>query len=96
MRIKKARIQNYKSIIDSGEISFDDQITSFIGKNEQGKTNFLKSLTTIDKNYTYKQQDIYYNIRGPYEQEPIVKRRRRTPLQADGASKAPPHENGTR
>jgi hypothetical protein len=25
-----------------------------------------------------------------------VKRRRRTPLQADGASKAPPHENGTR
>jgi len=27
---------------------------------------------------------------------PIVKRRRRTPLQADGASKAPPHESGTR
>jgi len=25
-----------------------------------------------------------------------VKRRRRTPLQADGASKAPPHENGIR
>ncbi|MGV8174689.1 MAG: hypothetical protein ACP5OU_03210, partial [Methanothrix sp.] len=25
-----------------------------------------------------------------------VKRRRRTPLQADGASEAPPHENGIR
>ncbi len=26
----------------------------------------------------------------------LVKLRRRTPLQADGASKAPPHESGTR
>lgn len=62
MRIKKARIQKYKSIIDSGEINFDDQITAFIGKNEQGKTNMLKSLTTINNDYAYKQDDLTYNF----------------------------------
>jgi prenyltransferase beta subunit len=60
MRIKKARIQNFKSIIDSKEINFDDKITAFIGKNEQGKTNFLKSLITIDKNYSYNRDDLCY------------------------------------
>jgi hypothetical protein len=38
-------------------------------------------------------------LAGNYDPERIskmkrVKRRRRTPLQADGASKAPPHESG--
>jgi predicted ATP-dependent endonuclease of OLD family/sulfur relay (sulfurtransferase) DsrC/TusE family protein len=59
MRIKKARIQNYKSIIDSSEVSFDEIITALIGKNEQGKTNFLKSLITIERKYSYKNDDLF-------------------------------------
>jgi prenyltransferase beta subunit len=60
MWINKAKIQNFKSIIDSGEINFGDKITAFIGKNEQGKTNILKSLITIDKNYSYNKDDLNY------------------------------------
>lgn len=74
MRIKKARVQNFKSIIDSGEINLDDRLTAIIGRNEQGKTNFLKSLTTINKSYSYSNDDLCYKI-SSYEQaqeEPIV------------------------
>jgi len=47
MRIKKVRIRNFRSIIDSGEISLDDKITVLLGKNEQGKTNLLKALESF-------------------------------------------------
>ncbi|MDK2864890.1 MAG: ATPase domain [Thermotogota bacterium] len=44
MRIKKVRIRNFRSIVDTGEISLDEKITLLLGENEQGKTNFLKAL----------------------------------------------------
>jgi len=47
MRIKKVRIRNFRSIIDTGEISLDEKITLLLGKNEQGKTNFLKALESF-------------------------------------------------
>lgn len=74
MRIKKARIRNFKSIIDSKEINLDDKITAFIGKNEQGKTNFLKSLITINKNYSYNRDDLCYkyNLDPQYPVDPII------------------------
>jgi energy-coupling factor transporter ATP-binding protein EcfA2 len=60
MRLKRARVQNYKSIIDSGWVEFDE-ITCLVGKNESGKTAFLQALEKLnpveaahaDFNYIY-------------------------------------------
>lgn len=43
MRLRSARITNYKSIEDSTEFSVDD-ITCLVGKNESGKTSILQAL----------------------------------------------------
>lgn len=46
MKLKSFRIQNYKSIIDSGEciISSIDNITILAGQNESGKSSILQAL----------------------------------------------------
>jgi len=44
MKIKKFRIKNYKSIIDSGDCYLTDTITILAGKNESGKTSILEAL----------------------------------------------------
>ena len=62
MRIKKVRIRNFRSIIDSGEISLDDKITVLLGKNEQGKTNLLKALESFGREYKYENDDLSYLI----------------------------------
>ncbi len=62
MRIKKVRIRNFRSIIDSGEISLDDQITLLLGRNEQGKTNFLKALESFGKEYKYENDELSYLV----------------------------------
>ncbi|RLF71037.1 MAG: hypothetical protein DRN55_07820, partial [Thermoplasmata archaeon] len=62
MRIKKVRIRNFRSIIDSGEINLDDRITILLGKNEQGKTNFLRAIETFGKEYKYEDDDLSYLI----------------------------------
>ncbi|MDL1957128.1 MAG: AAA family ATPase, partial [Candidatus Desulfofervidus auxilii] len=62
MRIKKIRIKNFLSIIDSGKISLDNEITILLGKNEQGKTNFLKALESFGKEYKYGDDDLSYLV----------------------------------
>ncbi len=47
MKLKKVRIQNYKSIDDSGEFSIGD-LTCLAGKNESGKTAILQSLRRLN------------------------------------------------
>jgi len=48
MKIKKFRIKNYKSIIDSGDCWLEDNLTIFAGKNESGKTSILEALEDFD------------------------------------------------
>lgn len=48
MRIKKFRVKNYKSIIDSGDCYLTDTITILAGKNESGKTSLLEALEDFD------------------------------------------------
>jgi len=62
MRIKKVRVRNFRSIIDTGEISLDEKITILLGKNEQGKTNFLKALESFGKEYKYEDDDLSYLV----------------------------------
>ena len=51
MILKKIRIQNFKSIIDSGDIylSESDLITILAGQNESGKTAFLRALRFFEE-----------------------------------------------
>src|SRR5229473_4961430 len=44
MRLKWARVTNFKSIDDSGIVEFEPDVTCFVGKNESGKTAFLEAL----------------------------------------------------
>lgn len=48
MRLKKARIQKYRSIHDSGWVEIDQHKTIFVGPNEAGKTAFLKALQHLN------------------------------------------------
>lgn len=58
MKIKKVHIQNYKSIVDSEEVEVDNLLTIIVGKNEQGKSNFLKALRSFNPDYKYMPADL--------------------------------------
>ena len=45
--LHSARAQNYKSIVDSTNVGIGENITTIVGGNEAGKTNFLQSLTLL-------------------------------------------------
>ena len=47
MKIKRARVTNYKSIDDSSWVALED-VTALVGKNESGKTAFLQALRKIN------------------------------------------------
>lgn len=49
MRLIKARIQNYRSIIDSGEFEIEKLKTILVGPNESGKTVLLQALQQLNK-----------------------------------------------
>ncbi|WP_208021528.1 AAA family ATPase [Flavicella sediminum] len=49
MKLIKARIQNYRSIIDTGEFEVEDLKTIMVGPNEAGKTVILKALQQLSK-----------------------------------------------
>lgn len=49
MRLIKARVQNYRSIIDSGEFEIEKLKTIMVGPNEAGKTVLLKALQQLNK-----------------------------------------------
>lgn len=48
MKLKKARITNYRSVKDSGWIEFEPNKTIFVGPNEAGKSAILKALQQIN------------------------------------------------
>jgi len=49
MNLIKARVQNYRSIIDSGTFDIEDLKTILVGPNEAGKTVLLKALQQLNK-----------------------------------------------
>lgn len=58
MKVTQARVQNFRSIVDSGIVDIEERITVLVGKNEQGKTNFLKALSSFNKNKVYTASDL--------------------------------------
>lgn len=61
MIIKKFRIKNYKSIVDSGDCYLEDGLTIFAGKNACGKTTILEALENFNLD---KEIDINTNTKG--------------------------------
>lgn len=49
MKLHKARVQNYRSIIDTGEFEIEDLKTIMVGPNEAGKTVILRALQQLHK-----------------------------------------------
>lgn len=47
MKLKSGHVLNYKSILDSGIVQIEPDITCLLGKNESGKTAFLETLYKI-------------------------------------------------
>ncbi len=48
MRLLKAKIENFRSVEDSGEFTIDEAITCLVGKNESGKTSLLTALYRLN------------------------------------------------
>lgn len=49
MKLIKAQIQNYRSIIDTGEFDIEELKTIMVGPNEAGKTVILRALQQLSK-----------------------------------------------
>jgi predicted ATP-dependent endonuclease of OLD family len=49
MRLIKARVENYRSIMDSGEFDIERLKTILVGPNEAGKTVLLRALQQLNK-----------------------------------------------
>src|SRR5688500_8414016 len=48
MRLSKVRVQNYRSIIDTGEFEIERLKTILVGPNEAGKTAILQAIQQIN------------------------------------------------
>lgn len=48
MKLVKVHVQNYRSIVNSGEIEIEKIKTIFVGINEAGKTALLKAINHLN------------------------------------------------
>ncbi|WP_081909145.1 AAA family ATPase [Haloferax prahovense] len=71
MIINRVRIRNYRSIIDSDWVNIEEDITTLIGKNESGKSSFLRAISSIKDEASYSDKELNYNSEVT-ESEPIV------------------------
>lgn len=63
MRLTKARIQNYRSVEDSGLIDFENDVTCLVGKNEAGKTAVLQALHLLNPLNPIKDKTTYDEVK---------------------------------
>ena len=61
MRLKRAHVKNYRSIIDSTVVQFDPEITSIVGMTGSGKTSFLKMVSAVDNEITFTESELPNN-----------------------------------
>ncbi|NOY05860.1 MAG: ATP-binding protein [Chlorobi bacterium] len=65
MFLDAVRIQKYKRIKDSGWVRIN-RMTALVGKNESGKTSFLRALHRLNP---YNEEDSYFNIIKEYPRD---------------------------
>jgi predicted ATPase len=69
MRLCKAQVRNFRAIVDSEIVDIQDRVTVLIGKNEQGKTTFLKALASANPPIKYGPGDFPNHLRAELEQK---------------------------
>lgn len=67
MKLASVRIHNFRSIVDSTDVEVDQSVTVLIGKNEQGKTNFLKAIQSFNSDMEYTPSDLPNHKRADLE-----------------------------
>src|SRR5690349_18936482 len=70
MKLTRARVRNFRSIVDSGNVAIEEGVTVLIGKNEQGKTNFLKGMATFNPDHKFFPRDFPNHLRKQLEESP--------------------------
>ena len=58
MRLLSARVQNYRSIVDSGDVAFDPEITCIVGRTGSGKTSFLRMLEGASRGVWFEEREL--------------------------------------
>jgi AAA ATPase domain len=67
MKVTKIRVQTYRSIVDSGIVDVEEGVTVVIGKNEQGKTNFLRAIRAFNSEEQFTPSDLPNHLRPSLE-----------------------------
>lgn len=70
MKLRQAQVQNFRSIVETKEVDLEERLTVLIGKNEQGKTTFLKALASFNSGYAYTPSDLPNHLRAFLEDSP--------------------------
>ena len=63
MILKLAEIKGFKSVNNKIKISLDKRVTAFVGANEHGKTNILRSLQALNEDFKFGVDDINQECR---------------------------------
>jgi predicted ATP-dependent endonuclease of OLD family len=69
MKLRRVQVQNFRSIVDSEIVDIEERVTVLVGKNEQGKTNFLKALASFNPKYRYAPNDLPNHLRAQLEEQ---------------------------
>lgn len=72
MIITQVRVQNYKSIIDTGWVPIEDDITTLLGRNEGGKTSFLEGIRYFGQDEEIDEEVIHDGLDDPDDVIPIT------------------------
>ncbi len=70
MKLSKAHVQNYRPIVDSGTVDIEEGVTVVIGKNEQGKTSFLRGIRSFNSDQQFAPSDLPNHLRPALEERP--------------------------
>ena len=60
--ITKIRIKNFGSIKDEQLIKFNKDVTTFIGKNESGKSTILKAIDKLNGDKILESEKMFYYV----------------------------------
>jgi len=72
MKLTQARVQNYRPIVDSGTVEIEEGVTVVIGKNEQGKTSFLRGIRSFNSDQQFAASDLPNHLRPALEDRPAA------------------------
>lgn len=72
MKLTNVRVQTYRPIVDSGTVDIEEGVTVVIGKNEQGKTNFLRAIRSFNSDQQYAPSDLPNHLRPALEERPAA------------------------